>query len=153
VKNGRITILTEKLEKRNKVTLSVSYSHNLVFDGGSNTSWLLSDIIGVNPNISPLRNNGGSTPTHALLPGSPAIDVGDTTITDSIDQRGFARVQDGNGDDIAVIDTHGKTDVFDAMQDCPWVCYGIFNNHLHCCSGRLVRINITISFMAVCTVI
>ena len=34
------------------------------------------DIVGVNPRLGPLQNNGGQTPTHALLAGSPAIDAG-----------------------------------------------------------------------------
>ncbi len=43
--------------------------------------------------------NGGPTPTHALLPGSPAIDlvpVGATCPGD--DQRGEIRPQDGDHD-------------------------------------------------------
>ncbi len=44
----------------------------------------------INPLLSPLTNHGGPTPTLALLPGSPAIDAGDDTLTGT-DQRGFAR--------------------------------------------------------------
>jgi Right handed beta helix region len=40
--------------------------------------------------IGPLVNNGGSTLTHALLPGSPAIDTA-TGICPGTDQRGVAR--------------------------------------------------------------
>ncbi len=36
-------------------------------------------IVGQDPLLGPLRNNGGPTLTHALLPGSPAINAGDTT--------------------------------------------------------------------------
>ncbi len=32
------------------------------------------DLLGINPLIAPLADNGGRTPTVALLPGSPAID-------------------------------------------------------------------------------
>jgi hypothetical protein len=41
-----------------------------------------------------LANNGGPTATHALLPGSPAIDAGNPAIPDPppTDQRGFARI-------------------------------------------------------------
>ncbi len=51
------------------------------------------------PLISPLRNNGGSTWTHALWPNSPAIDAGgfcsdDNGNTLTTDQRGFARFVD-----------------------------------------------------------
>jgi CSLREA domain-containing protein len=48
--------------------------------------------------LGPLANNGGPTPTHALLPGSPAIDAGaETGCTDHLgaalarDQRGVPR--------------------------------------------------------------
>jgi hypothetical protein len=34
------------------------------------------DLNGVDPNLEPLRNNGGPTSTMALRPGSPAIDAG-----------------------------------------------------------------------------
>ena len=36
------------------------------------------DLIGVNPLLGPLAYNGGPTFTHALLPGSPAIDAVDS---------------------------------------------------------------------------
>ena len=56
--------------------------------------------------LGPLQNNGGTTETHALLLGSPAIDhipVADCTDLDGVpittDQRGVARPQ-GAGCDI-----------------------------------------------------
>ena len=43
-------------------------------------------------NLDPtLKNNGGSTNTHALLAGSLAIDAGTTTGAPTIDQRGYTR--------------------------------------------------------------
>jgi hypothetical protein len=44
-----------------------------------------------------LRDNGGPTPTMALLPGSPAIDAGDNTGAPKWDQRGegFDRIVNG----------------------------------------------------------
>jgi len=74
-----------------------SSGYNLSSDG-SCTTYLnqTSDLNITNPNLGPLANNGGSTLTHALLPGSPAIDqipVGTngcgTFIT--TDQRGTPR--------------------------------------------------------------
>src|SRR5204863_8210142 len=43
---------------------------------------------------------GGPTFTHALLPGSPAIDAGDPNFTPppDTDQRGYARVYNGRID-------------------------------------------------------
>jgi hypothetical protein len=46
-----------------------------------------------NPRIGPLQANGGLTPTHALLTGSPAIDAGTTTGAPATDQRGIRRPQ------------------------------------------------------------
>jgi len=43
------------------------------------------------PKLGPLANNGGPTLTMALLPGSPAIDAGDTSAAPPTDQRGLPR--------------------------------------------------------------
>ena len=43
------------------------------------------------PKLGPLADNGGPTLTMALLPGSPAIDAGDTSLAPTNDQRGFPR--------------------------------------------------------------
>jgi hypothetical protein len=43
------------------------------------------------PKLGPLANNGGPTLTVALLPGSPAIDAGNTLLAPVTDQRGFPR--------------------------------------------------------------
>jgi hypothetical protein len=60
-------------------------------------------------NLGPLQNSGGPTKTHALLPGSVAIDAV-TDCTDlagnliAQDQRGMTRPVDGNRDGIAQCD-------------------------------------------------
>ncbi|MGH8099811.1 MAG: choice-of-anchor Q domain-containing protein, partial [Chthoniobacterales bacterium] len=60
------------------------------------------DQLFTNPMLGPLQNNGGPTFTHALLPGSPAIDAGDPKFTPPpfFDQRGpgFDRVVNGRID-------------------------------------------------------
>jgi hypothetical protein len=43
------------------------------------------------PGLGPLADNGGPTLTMALLPGSPAIDAGNTSLAPATDQRGFPR--------------------------------------------------------------
>lgn len=43
------------------------------------------------PKIGPLSDNGGPTLTVALLPGSPAIDAGNTALAPATDQRGYPR--------------------------------------------------------------
>ena len=61
-------------------------SHNLIEDGSCP-----SDYSG-DPNLGPLADNGGDTQTHALLPGSPAIDaVPARNCIGHTDQRGEAR--------------------------------------------------------------
>ncbi len=57
-----------------------------------------------NPLIKPLADNGGRTLTHALRPGSPAIDGGNNGICPLTDQRGFPRPTDGDGDSSADCD-------------------------------------------------
>src|SRR5262249_51668897 len=61
--------------------------------------------LNVNPQLGPLQNNGGPTPTMALLAGSPAIDAGDNTGAPAYDQRGpgFARII-GGGIDIGAFE-------------------------------------------------
>lgn len=52
-----------------------------------------STLYGVDPLLGPLADNGGPTLTHALLPGSPALDRGSNPLLLAVDQRGagFAR--------------------------------------------------------------
>jgi len=54
--------------------------------------------------IGVLKNNGGSTETHALLAGSPAIDHGDNSGCPATDQREYARPVDGDLDGTATCD-------------------------------------------------
>jgi hypothetical protein len=51
-------------------------------------------LVGVDPLLGPLQDNGGLSRTHALLPGSPAIDTGSNPLGLAYDQRGegFPRV-------------------------------------------------------------
>lgn len=46
---------------------------------------------GIDAMLGPLQDNGGPTETHALLPGSPAINAGHATVFEPLDQRGVAR--------------------------------------------------------------
>jgi beta-glucanase (GH16 family) len=51
------------------------------------------DQPGVDPLLAPLAANGGPSLTHALLPGSPAIDAAASATCPATDQRGVARPQ------------------------------------------------------------
>jgi CSLREA domain-containing protein len=77
-------------------TLDSSSSFNLFGTGGSGglTGETNNNQVGVaNPGLGPLADNGGPTQTHALLPGSPAIDRGDDFGLNT-DQRGSPRPVD-----------------------------------------------------------
>ena len=83
---------------------SVAYgSFNLIGDG-ENASYLTDTITG-DPLLGSLADNGGPTLTHALLPGSPAIDAGDNSVAETVDQRGLAR--NVNGVDIGAFEVQG----------------------------------------------
>ena len=78
----------------------------------------------IDPKLDPtLAFNGGTTKTHALLPGSPAIDTGNATGTD---QRGFTRPVDdpgipnatgGNGADIGAFEAQPVNYTVDTTAD------------------------------------
>ena len=66
------------------------------FTNGVNGNIVGTSVAPVNPKLAPLGNYGGPTQTHALLPGSLAINAGAPTGAPPLDQRGAARV--GNPD-------------------------------------------------------
>jgi hypothetical protein len=76
-----------------------SLGFNLIAQTNGSTGWtatgIAKDLVGstampLDPIIGSLRNNGGSTPTIALLSGSPAINVGNGSGVPT-DQRGLPR--------------------------------------------------------------
>jgi len=92
----------------------ISSDYNLIqnvaglnFSGATNHT-----LVGQNPSLGPLQNNGGLTATMALLSGSPAIDQGKNFGT-ATDQRGLPRPFDvpsianaggGDGSDIGAFE-------------------------------------------------
>ena len=74
----------------------VSQGHNLRSDTDCGTA--ATDIFSITPLLGPLQDNGGYTPTIALLAGSPAIDAGTNTGCPATDQRGQARPYNGTCD-------------------------------------------------------
>lgn len=82
--------------------------YNIIKDiTGCSVISITGDQFGVDPVLGSLTANGGPTQTYALLAGSPAIDAGDPagcTEAAGVDQRGFARPVDGNGDGTAACD-------------------------------------------------
>ncbi|MEO8609111.1 MAG: choice-of-anchor Q domain-containing protein [Chloroflexota bacterium] len=78
----------------------VEQDYNLVGTIGSRCELSGShNLIGANPLIGPLQNNGGLSQTHALLAGSPAEDAGNAATCEANDQRGNPRPE-GNACDI-----------------------------------------------------
>ena len=74
----------------------ISHGYNLGASCGFNVT---GDLPGVNPLLGPLQDNGGPTFTHALLPGSPAIDhIPVENCEVATDQRGVARPQGARRD-------------------------------------------------------
>ncbi|MCI0395454.1 MAG: hypothetical protein L0322_11010 [Chloroflexi bacterium] len=62
------------------------------------------NVLGQNPMLWPLGDNGGPTWTQAMLFPSPAVDGGDPLDCPATDQRGAPRPVDGDNDGTAVCD-------------------------------------------------
>jgi len=106
-----------------------SGGHNIGTDGTCNLTDP-TDLPSTDPMLGPLQDNGGPTATHALLPGSPAIDAipaADCTWDDDgdpetpevplrSDQRGAWRPQ-GGGCDIGAVEVTRCSDGLDDDAD------------------------------------
>ncbi len=86
----RNTIVANSLSAANCIGSITNGGNNLQF-GGTSVSDCGVGIPIANPKLGPLANNGGSTKTMALLPGSPAIDAGNDALCPPTDQRGAHR--------------------------------------------------------------
>ena len=89
----------------------VSGGNNI--EGGTSCEFTQpTDLQNTNPLIGPLQDNGGLTETHALLPGSPAINAANDTVcavspVNGVDQRGVNRPQ-GTHCDIGAYEFEGN---------------------------------------------
>jgi len=112
-------VLTNQRNIFNQGGIIVSDGYNLTNDAGVlNTNGGIGgfnapgDQINIDPLLGRLQDNGGLTPTHELMPGSPAIDAGDPNFTPPpfFDQRGqgFNRVVNGRID-IGSFEVQGST--------------------------------------------
>jgi hypothetical protein len=110
-------------------TVAAASNYNLIGNGadmsgitdGSNDNQVGTADNPIDPLLGPLQDNDGPTWTHALLPGSPAIDTGGTECPET-DQRGVIRPQ-GSGCDIGAFEQVdlAPTDVSIAINaDATW---------------------------------
>lgn len=71
------------------------------------------NLIGGEPMLGSLRNNGGPTQTMLPLAGSPAIDAGENTVASGAsDQRGYARIV-GTAIDVGAVESESVAAVTD----------------------------------------
>jgi len=100
--NTILNASTDSVNINNYGGTITSHGYNLSNDDGSGYLNGPGDQVNTDPLLGPLQDNGGATFTHALLPGSPAINTGDPSFTPppSYDQRGspFVRVFSGRID-------------------------------------------------------
>jgi hypothetical protein len=68
-----------------------SSGYNLIGNTNGGSGYDPTDLRNVDPRLGPLQDNGGPTPTMALLPGSPALNAGDPAQLGVADQRGVLR--------------------------------------------------------------
>lgn len=98
--NNHISITNSIIANNNNMNCLTSIDAVLLDSLGNNidsgNTCLLNstgDLPNTNPKLGPLQMNGGRTPTHALLSGSPGINTGTNTGCPSTDQRGVLRPQ------------------------------------------------------------
>jgi CSLREA domain-containing protein len=95
------TLIAANIDKGGQAPDCFNFAGTLVSQGqtlignlaGCAYTAALGDISGVDAKLGPLSDNGGPTPTHALLSGSPALNKGAGCARD--DQRGVPRAAGG----------------------------------------------------------
>lgn len=75
-----------------------SQGFNLVSNTQGSAGWIASDLLNQNAMLAPLGNNGGTTQTHGLMPGSPAINSASNSLAvDPFTENALAWDQRGSG--------------------------------------------------------
>ena len=83
------------------------------------------NLVGEDPHLDALRDNGGPTHTHALLAGSPAIDAGSALLLDGYDANNFSAY-------------YNFVDVFSSANNNPQVADGVANLNVDTGAGAFV---------------
>ncbi|MGZ0170505.1 MAG: beta strand repeat-containing protein, partial [Planctomycetales bacterium] len=102
-RNANATALNADNDIRGTFT---SLNTNFVGDSGTSSGFINgfrgdqvgSELSPLDPVFGGLASNGGGTQTHELLPGSPAIDAGDNSGGEPLDQRNGQRPTDNSAD-------------------------------------------------------
>ncbi|MDV3002516.1 MAG: hypothetical protein N5P05_004171 (plasmid) [Chroococcopsis gigantea SAG 12.99] len=92
----------------------ISNGRNLIGNTTGATGFNSQDILNVAPGLGPLQNNGGLTPTHALLPNSPAVNAG---INNQVAEDAFDLNGDGNTLQLTPVDQRGFNRFFGGVVD------------------------------------
>lgn len=89
---------------------NTTVNYSLIENTAGATFTGANNITGVDPQLGPLANNGGPTPTHLPALSSPVVNAGDPAFVPppTTDQRGFARVAGGRID-IGSVELNGGT--------------------------------------------
>lgn len=105
------------------------------------------DQFGADPMIAPLADNGGPTPTHALLPGSPAIDKGNSALSgQTTDQRGVRRPVDNPNIANAAGGDGADIGAFEVLPAAPTAAHATVGGRILTASGKGIsraRVSIT----------
>lgn len=103
--NGVVTMVSTIVAKNTAgagpdINGTVSADFSLIGSTTGATIMGVNNVLNANPLLGSLASNGGPTKSHALLPGSPAINTGSNPLALVTDQRGggFVRVFGGNAD-------------------------------------------------------
>jgi CSLREA domain-containing protein len=106
--DGSVVTFRNTIIANNEYDECSDLTSGIIVDGGSNLvhgspnqcnfQFLKGSLIGADPKLGPLANNGGPTQTMALLADSPAVDNGRTEFCsvspiNGMDQRGVSRPQ------------------------------------------------------------
>src|SRR5205823_4181661 len=94
---GNASLNTNVEDLSNAGSFGATPLHNLIQspNGHTITNGPNGNIVGLDPFLGPLQNNGGPTLTHLLETGSPAIDAG--IASQAVDQNGQPLVFDQRG--------------------------------------------------------
>lgn len=103
-----------------RLTPRAEGAYNLIGDPSGGSGYHFTDMLGVDPLLGELQDNGGPTWTHLPLPKSPAIDAGNDKPQWPFDQRGkgFQRVSKG-GIDIGAVEVQAQDHFFFTVASPP----------------------------------